>query len=465
MINSSIKYAHSFIQVVSGLIYRLFSRISRYLLTALLFNTAIWSTALVTIAALPERYESQWTLILPGAGIGGRVDIDSIGSASAIVESGFSSRNLSPKVNYKSIAQSSQVLKAAAMQLDMNINEFGKPKIKLVDQTSLIFFAMQSDQPKIAQQKSWALYRALQNEIDHLRMDEISHREQGIKNMLNAFGDKLNLAKNRLLEHQTKSDIVTIKQFNQIPLLIEEMRIDLLKLNTQKGLAYEEMMTLHRILGLTSKQAAQLLSLQADPLFNELLKNQAESSAELAKHQNQLGQEHPKIKQQRLNYQANTQAIAARVETLIGKQSWVMRTALSENSDRNALMHDLINKKIRYEGIKQQIIQLENQIDGYSNRLKQQTKHVSRLDELEREHQIAEAVFTSAVAKIDTGKSDIFASYPMLQLFMEPTLPQEISGAKPLHVYLGGVVGSLMSCVILIILWIRRKQQARGRHV
>jgi len=45
----------------------------------------------------------------------------------------------------------------------------------------------------------------------------------------------------------------------------------------------------------------------------------------------------------------------------------------------------------------------------------------------------------------------------MLQLFMEPTLPTTTSGAKALHVYIGAVIGSLISIVILIILWFRRR--------
>ncbi len=442
---------------ISNIIYRFCSRLSRYAFAGIILNSVIWSLVFATITILPERYESHWTLILPGAGIGGRIDIDNIGSASAIVESGFSSRNLNPKVSYKSIAQSSKVIQRAAQSLDMTVKSFGKPHIKLVDQTSLIFFAMDSDTAKLAQKKSWALYQALQTEIDHLRLDEIRHREQGIQTMLKSLSTKLNQAKNNLLTYQAQNKIVTIEQFNRIPLFIEDMHIELLRLNAQKEQAYEEMMTLHRILGLTSKQASQLLSLQADPLFNKLLESQSKASVTLSEHKNQFGQGHHKVKQYQLAYESTTATIKTRIETLIGKQQhWLDKTALAGNSKRNDLLYDLINKKINYEGFKHKAIQLEQQIISYGSRLQNQTKNVSRLDELEREHQIAEAVFTSAVAKIDTGKSDIFASYPMLQLFMEPTLPKKISGARPLHIYLGGFFGSALSVLILIILWIRR---------
>jgi uncharacterized protein involved in exopolysaccharide biosynthesis len=119
-------------------------------------------------------------------------------------------------------------------------------------------------------------------------------------------------------------------------------------------------------------------------------------------------------------------------------------------------MYDLIVKKSSYEGFKKKITQLEHQIRSYQLRIQEQSTSVSKLDELERQHQIAEAVFTSAVAKIDTGKSDIFASYPMMQLFMEPTLPEKTSGAKKEHIYIGAIFGTILTAISLVLLWVRR---------
>ena len=161
MIHFINKMIMPFWTTLSAWIYQFLSRLSRYVVVAITLNSVIWSVAFLTINVLPERYQSKWTLILPGAGIGGRVDIDSIGSASAIVDSGFANRNLSPKVNYKSIAQSSKVLASAAQSMGIDTQSFGQPQIKFVDQTSMMFFAMSSDTSENAQKKSWALYHCL----------------------------------------------------------------------------------------------------------------------------------------------------------------------------------------------------------------------------------------------------------------------------------------------------------------
>jgi len=369
-------------------IYKLIPRAGRYSGLFVLLNTFIWTIAVFTATVLPERYESKWALILPGAGVGGRIDIDNIGSASAIVNSGFSSRNLSPKVNYKSIAQSSKVRKVAASSVGMALTDFGMPQIKMVDQTSMLFLSMSSPDPEIAQKKSWALYNSIQAEISRLRQDEISRREQGIQEMLKTFSQKLNEAKAKLLDYQAQSNITTIDQFKRIPLLIEDMRINLLDMTAQKEQVFQEMMSLHRILGLTSKQASMLMSLQADPLLAVLLKNQSEASSKLAEYSNKFGKNNQKVKQQQFAYDSSTAAIKARTQEVVGENDWLKNMPLTNNLQRNELMQNLILKKISYEGYKSKIKQIKKQIESYQKRIQEQTKNVSKLDELEREHHL-----------------------------------------------------------------------------
>lgn len=454
----------AFLRLPTQLFYgfrNLFGRYHRYLITFLVLNVFIWSTTVVCVRLLPNEYVSKWTLILPGAGIGAKVDIDDIGSASSVVNSAFSSHSLSPKVNYKSIAQSSKVLRKAAKNLDISVEEFGKPRIKLTDQTALIYFHCADQEPTRAQAKSWALYEALQAQIDSLRLDEIARREQGVQAMLKTFGEKLHNTKSNLLEYQSKSDIVTLEQYNTIPLQIEAMRSQEISLRTEKEQVLKELMTLSNILGLTSSQASQVMSLQADAYFQTLTAEQSNAETALTEHLSKWADNHHQVKTQRAKINAVKSALHSRATELLGNSNMVNKVSLANHSKRDQLLYDLISKKTQYEGIKRKLADLQKQIVNYRSRLRNQSKNVSHLEELEREHQIAEAVFTSAVAKIDTGKSDIFASYPMLQMMMEPTLPRKMSGARPQHIYLGASIGSLMSLVILMALWLRRKHTVK----
>ncbi|MGD8912526.1 MAG: exopolysaccharide biosynthesis protein, partial [Candidatus Thiodiazotropha sp.] len=93
-----------------------------------------WLPIGLFVALIPVSYSSKWDLILPGSGSGLAVSLESVGQASANAASPYTSHSIDPKVNYKALAENASVLQAAAAELGMSMAEFGKPRIKLVDQ-------------------------------------------------------------------------------------------------------------------------------------------------------------------------------------------------------------------------------------------------------------------------------------------------------------------------------------------
>jgi uncharacterized protein involved in exopolysaccharide biosynthesis len=63
---------------------------------------------------------------------------------------------------------------------------------------------------------------------------------------------------------------------------------------------------------------------------------------------------------------------------------------------------------------------LSQQQDRALTRIKDHTTDAANLSDLKRSHQIAEAIFSSALAKLDTSRLDIYATYPLTQLLTEP---------------------------------------------
>ena len=82
-------------------------------------------------------------------------------------------------------------------------------------------------------------------------------------------------------------------------------------------------------------------------------------------------------------------------------------------------------------------------------------KDASHLDDLKRDVQVAEAVFSSALARIGTTKSDIFASYPMVQTLEAPEVPDRPSSPSPLLAVGGGMMASLAFTFSLVLIWLR----------
>jgi uncharacterized protein involved in exopolysaccharide biosynthesis len=77
------------------------------------------------------------------------------------------------------------------------------------------------------------------------------------------------------------------------------------------------------------------------------------------------------------------------------------------------------------------------------------------LDRRSRELQMAEAIFSSTLAKVDLGKSDPYGSFPLLQMVEDPNLPEEASAPKPTLVKVGAAIGSVLVTLGLTLIWWR----------
>lgn len=438
---------------------QVFSRPGRYVIIFFSIAVPICLLAIIVITFMPVNYASKMTLNLPSSTIGGQVDLTGIGSASSSVISPFSGSSLSPKVIYQSIATSSKVIERAAGLTGVETRNFPKPKIKLVDQTALIYLTVTGKTPEQAQQNTQAIYQALQHELQQLRMDEIDRREEGIELTLSGFTDKLSQAKKKLIDFQSTSSIVTVEQYNQLPILMEQLRQQKSQLSADIVKAELEMDSLKKIVNLQPQQASQALTLQADAYFQELLTENSAATSALANHRSKWGENHPKVKAEALRLQSTLAAMRKRAKQLVADLSEQDFTliSLSEHPKRSELFYELIARQSALEGMQGKKSELDALLLENQNRLQQDSEALFELAELEREHQLAEAIFTSAVSKIDTGKTDIYASYPLLQVFMDASLPYKRSGPQPLHIILGAIAGCILAALALLILWLQRK--------
>lgn len=83
------------------------------------------------------------------------------------------------------------------------------------------------------------------------------------------------------------------------------------------------------------------------------------------------------------------------------------------------------------------------------------SREAAELERLEREHALAEAVFTSAAAKLEASQADIFVSYPIIQLLSVPSLStQAKSPSKTIAVGIAAL-GFLLVTFGLAALWHR----------
>jgi hypothetical protein len=108
------------------------------LLIGLIANAAIWCSAILYLKLKAPTYTSGWAVNVPGNVAQARVSLPEIGQTSFESSSPYSISTQDPRQNYKFLAESEAVIRGAATQLDMTPEEFGKPKVKIGDSTSII---------------------------------------------------------------------------------------------------------------------------------------------------------------------------------------------------------------------------------------------------------------------------------------------------------------------------------------
>jgi uncharacterized protein involved in exopolysaccharide biosynthesis len=431
-------------------------RLPLYAGIALAMLTVIWTPTALFLLLKPTTYTSTWALILPGSGAGHAVSLESVGQASATMSSPYTSHSVDPKVNYKAVAESDPVLAAAAAAIGMRAEDFDKPRIKLVDQTALMNFRVSGATPEQALAKSNALYAALQAELERLRSDELRRREVGISDMLSSFSDKLRTAQQRILDYQADAQIVSIEQFNELILNLERLRTQVRDLKARRAGLAGQLESLRNSLQIDPQTATALLELQQDALFHRLAQDWAAASALLTRNRARWGEKHEQVVSAQEDEDALRRALLGRARTLAPTLAVDSEPLIARGSSAPELYRRLIELDAERRGLDAQIASLARDISEQESLLERNTTDASNLEDLKRRHQVATAVFTTALAKADIGKSDRFSSYPLVQLLATPTLPTKADTLGRNLALLGATAGSLFSLFGLYLLWIRK---------
>jgi len=138
----------------------------------------------------------------------------------------------------------------------------------------------------------------------------------------------------------------------------------------------------------------------------------------------------------------------------------------SSGSKRATLSEQLVTTSVEGRGIKAQVNALDSQIPQLEERLKGLSQQQSVLEDLKRDVQVAEAVFSSTIARLDLAKTSVSSSYPQIQTLARPSLPEEASGPRKTLVLLGATLGSLFFTSGIIGLWRGKlQQQKQEKHL
>jgi uncharacterized protein involved in exopolysaccharide biosynthesis len=438
-----------------------------YFLIGLATNLGFWSAAFIYLKATPPTYTSSSAVNLPGAWSNANVNLPGIGQANYENVSPYAAlATQDPREIYKFLADSEPVLKAAASQLNMSLEEFGKPRLKVIVNTSLMSVDFQGSSPEEAQNKSFAFYKALQVRLNELRSQEASQRDKGYQTALTASQKKLATVQKRLSDYKARSGLNSEEQIKDLTTNIEQLRRQRAEVLAQQQQASTRLAQLSANLKLSAGQATDAFTLQSDQIFQQNLKNYSDASATVVILESKFLPNHPTLISEKAKRDSAQQALLERGQTLLGrpvslasiKQLNLSSNNSGNNAPRDALFQELVTVQSDQQGFTAQAQEIEQQITQLEVRLKTLTQQQITLDSLKRDTQIAETVFSSTLARLDLGKSNTFGSYPLIQLVLQPTLPEHPSSPKKKLVLLGTASGSLFVSLGLVVLWWRERK-------
>jgi uncharacterized protein involved in exopolysaccharide biosynthesis len=432
----------------------------RYLILSALGNAFIWGSSIQYLKVTKPTYTSEWGLILSSGSLGVSVNLPGIGQASSSSGSALGSSTYDPRANLEYIFTSDRVLKAAAAIAKIPVEKFGKPRIKLLNNTTIMQFELTGKSPEEARDKSLALYQAIVNHINILRNGEISQRGKPSQEILLSAQRKLEDAQKRLSDYKIRSGLSFPDQVGNLSTNIEQLRRLRAETHAQEELTDKRMQQLSKDLGLSPTEAATAFLLHVDQIFQQNLKDYSEATTSLQVLMTKFGVNHPQVVKESKRQEAAWDALLQRSEYLSGQPqtaATLNRLALAVNgSARDTLFQSLVSYQSDQQGLKAQVQGLDSAIAQLEKRLDNLSQKQSILENLKRDQQIAEAVFASTLTKLDLGQGDVFSTYPLIQMAMEPSLADEPTAPKKNLIRAGAAAGSLFSTLGLGLMWIRK---------
>jgi DNA-binding NarL/FixJ family response regulator/uncharacterized protein involved in exopolysaccharide biosynthesis len=455
------------------------ARWRRYLILGVLLNAALWIGAFGFLKVKRPVYTSAWTLDLPAAKSDSIIEVPGVGRASQSNDSPYSNIMVAdPRANYKDLMESQEVLAAAARTEDSSLADFGDPKVEVVANTTLIKIAMNGSTPREAQSKAMTLQKVFDQKLQELRKQELGQQNQNLKAALASAEDRLRVSQQRLSAYKVQAGLDSGDQLRDRSINLEALRKQQAESTAQLQEVTDQIRQLSTNLGLTPQEGADAFILQSDALFQQYLLGYSKSSSELAAMEATFYKDHPNVVDKLEERDIARAKLFQRGQQLLGRpitesslKQLNVSNSITSQTQRSNLFEELIRLQGQQEGFRAKAAELGQQVVKAEGGMTVLSKKRSILSNLEREVEIAEAIFTSIIGKLDLTKSSVSVAYPQFTIRTRPSLPKLPSSPKIIPILVGtflasGLISAGLACLWWrdrrnhLRQWLKRQQQA-----
>lgn len=423
-------------------------------------NILFWGAAILYLMLKSPTYTSKWSVSLPSAQNSSRVSIPDVGSLSSDAESPYRNDLFDPREDYKYLLKEKEIIAAAARSLNMKRSEFGKPEIKIVDNTTLMEMSVEGDTPQLAQQKAIALQATLEQKLQELRQGRIDQSGQNSEASLVKSRQALNEARQKLATFRANSQVGSPNKANNLSENLENLRRQESEARAQLQQLRVQAQNLANNLGLSPDSAKDAFALHSDSLFQQYLAEYTRMSGELVGIAAKFQADSPIVEEKEAEVSTAYQALIKQGGALIGQsfspellQQLNLNTSNDNDSYRGGLLKELVSLQSQADGVAAGAAELGQQVAQLEQQENTLVRQESTLAKLVQEAKFAETVYSSNLAKSRLSESDLYNAYPQIQVAFQPNLPKKPSSPDPVLVSLGTSMASVFLTTALASLW------------
>jgi uncharacterized protein involved in exopolysaccharide biosynthesis len=375
---------------------------------------------------------------------------------------------LAPRENYQIIANSQQVLDMAAQRMGRSIADMGQPKVQLVDKSTAIQVEFLGQTAAEARDKNHAFYQALTTRLHELRQQVATEQGQNVQQTIANLQQRLTTIQQQIAQQQLRTGLSTDIQLPELAANIENLRRQRVELLAEQVKTEARLKSLRRYLSLNPQQASDSLKLQADPLFQTIIKKYSEVTVALANTTSIYQPNHPAVRQERFQQRRLQALLRQRAKTLIGTSNLSrVNVSLPNGSLAQAtLIQNLVMAEVDSHALKAQIATLDRSLQRLAGRLVQLAQAQSEIDTLKRHLRIIEALAATKLAQLNGNPANVYVTYPPIQLLAGPSLASAPVPSQRTLVMGGAVISALLITTGSLSLWNDRRKnwQAQVLH-
>lgn len=232
------------------------------------------------------------------------------------------------------------------------------------------------------------------------------------------------------------------------------------RLQSLKGTAASQasrVANLETALQISASQAAATLKLFSDEQYRVALAELAENAALLTAAKSHFGPQHPERQAAQKGQETAEQAVLTLAASVTGFSIQEVRDLdRAPDGARADLLSELVREHATLEALRKEVSTLSMQHHNDAAEIQRLEPVASELEDRQRDFAVAEAVFASAIARSQSSKTDVYASYPLVQVLEDPNLPSSPSSPKSKLVLAAAIAASLMLAVAATLGWYRK---------